>query len=192
MALVYDELTLVKVTNGRDGSDGTPGSAGADGRTYYVHTAYSTSADGTAGFSVDNAAGDATYWGTCTDYTQADPTDPSAYTWAKFVGPQGPAGADAIVLSITSVNGNMFKNTGISTILTATITIGGAVIDTSAKMQSVLGSSVYLEWSEKKVGELEFSTLARNDPRLTDGGFMLTVNVDDVTNKSTFKCDLCE
>lgn len=190
--LVQSELSLVKVKNGQDGGEGTPGSPGADGRTSYSHIAYATSADGTTGFSVDNADGVATYWGTCTDFNEADPTDPAVYTWAKFVGPQGPAGADAIVLSITSVNGNMFKNTGISTILTATITIGGAVIDTSAKMQSVLGSSVYLEWSEKKVGELEFSTLARNDPRLTDGGFMLTVNVDDVTNKSTFKCDLCE
>ncbi|WP_262315366.1 hypothetical protein [Lacticaseibacillus parakribbianus] len=190
--LVQSEISLVKVKNGQDGGEGTPGPPGADGRTSYTHTAYATSADGTTGFSVDNADGNATYWGTCTDFSEADPTDPSVYTWAKFVGPQGAQGADAIVLNITSVNGNMFKNTGISTILTATITISGAVIDTSAKMQSVLGSSAYLEWSEKKVGELEFSTLARDDPRLSDGGFMLTVNVDDVTNKSTFKCDLCE
>lgn len=177
---------LIVGANGKDGATGTAGTPGVDGRTPYSHIAYAQSADGKTGFSTTDTT-DATYLGTCSDYTEADPTDPGAYTWARFAGKDG---QDAIVLTISSVNGNMFKNTGISTILTAVITMGAQTIDTSAKMQAALGVDAYLEWSEKKAGELEFSTLARNDPRISDGGFMLTVNVNDVTNKSTFKCDL--
>lgn len=40
--------TLIK---GADGSQGTPGKAGADGKTPYLHTAYSWSADGTDRFT---------------------------------------------------------------------------------------------------------------------------------------------
>lgn len=80
--------TLVK---GADGSQGIPGPAGADGKTPYFHTAYSTAADGSTGFSTTDPNGK-TYFGQYTDYIAADSQDPADYTWAKFEGPQGQTG----------------------------------------------------------------------------------------------------
>lgn len=104
--------------------------------------------------------------------------------------PAGKDGADAVLLTVSSVNGNMFKNTGVSTILTAVITVGGTIIDTAAKMHDYFGADAYLQWQIKKIGELEFTDIPLDDSRLSDEGFMLTVNVDDVDQKATFKCDL--
>lgn len=79
--------TLVK---GSNGADGTPGKPGADGKTPYFHIAYANSADGKTGFSVDDSV-DKLYIGQYTDYTQADSTDPTKYSWTKIKGEQGTA-----------------------------------------------------------------------------------------------------
>lgn len=73
---------------GADGEDGLPGKNGTDGKTYYLHIAYATSADGTSGFSVSYGTGK-TYIGQCVDLNVKDPTDPSAYTWSKIKGETG-------------------------------------------------------------------------------------------------------
>ena len=76
---------------GADGAQGVPGTPGADGKTPYFHIAYANSADGKAGFSVDNSV-DKLYIGQYTDYTPADSTDPTKYSWTKIKGEQGNAG----------------------------------------------------------------------------------------------------
>ena len=76
---------------GEKGDQGIPGTNGADGKTYYLHIAYATSADGSQGFSTTDAAGK-TYIGTCTDTNAADPTDHTRYAWAKMKGDQGDKG----------------------------------------------------------------------------------------------------
>lgn len=68
---------------GADGSQGTPGAKGADGKTRYFHSAYSNSADGTVNFSTTPFDG-ATYYGTCSDLNEADPTTPSSYEWVDL------------------------------------------------------------------------------------------------------------
>ena len=183
-----DHWALIK---GEDGAAGTPGPAGADGRTPYEHIAWAQSVDGKTGFST-TSADRATYLGTCSDFTEADPTDPTAYTWAYFQGPQGKDGADAIVLNVSSVNGNMFKNTGISTNLVVSVTVGADVLTNAAQLHAKLGDAVYLQWSEKKAGELDFTPLALDDSRLQDEGFLFAVATTDVDYKSTFKCNLYE
>ncbi len=86
---------------GDPGSTGIPGQAGADGKTSYLHIAYATNSTGTAGFDVSNATGK-TYIGQYTDFTSADSTDPSKYTWSLIkgdkgdTGPQGPQGERGI------------------------------------------------------------------------------------------------
>ncbi|UPS10777.1 serine/threonine protein phosphatase [Lactococcus lactis] len=89
---------------GDPGSTGIPGQPGADGRTSYLHIAYATNSTGTAGFDVSNATGK-TYIGQYTDFTSADSTDPSKYTWSLIkgdkgdkgdTGPQGPQGERGI------------------------------------------------------------------------------------------------
>lgn len=73
---------------GEDGIEGTPGTQGADGRTPYFHIAYANSADGSTDFSKTYFSG-ALYIGTYTDYTQADSSSHSDYTWARIKGEDG-------------------------------------------------------------------------------------------------------
>lgn len=70
---------------GSDGRDGIPGKAGADGRTPYVHFAYSDSADGRTGFSLTQN-GNKRYLGVCTNFDRTDSTNPSDYTWNDMTG----------------------------------------------------------------------------------------------------------
>lgn len=127
---------------------------------------------------------------------EADISDPSVYTWSKVegeIGGQGPPGADgkdAIMLQIDSANGTQFKNTGIATTLTVTIRYGDKTITKASQMYEAFGSSAYLTWSEKKMGETEFTPLASGDSRIGDNGFYLTIGADDVNEKSVFECEL--
>ncbi|MED1940816.1 phage tail spike protein [Cytobacillus firmus] len=90
--------TLIK---GADGAQGLPGPKGADGKTPYFHTAWANNATGTSGFSTTDATG-RTYIGTYTDFTAADSSDPSKYTWQLVkgekgdTGPQGPQGIQGL------------------------------------------------------------------------------------------------
>ncbi|WP_218939750.1 phage tail protein [Streptococcus salivarius] len=70
---------------GSDGRDGIPGKAGADGRTPYVHFAYADSADGRDGFSLTQN-GSKRYLGVCTNFNQADSTNPADYSWNDMTG----------------------------------------------------------------------------------------------------------
>lgn len=64
---------------GRDGADGLPGKAGADGRTPYVHFAYSDSEDGSGLTMTDNGQ---RYFGHYSDYEKPDSSDKTKYKWA--------------------------------------------------------------------------------------------------------------
>ncbi|MCO4586688.1 hypothetical protein Si067_01063 [Streptococcus infantarius subsp. infantarius] len=70
---------------GSDGAQGIPGAPGADGRTPYVHFAYADSADGRTGFSLTQT-GSKRYLGVCTDFNQADSTNPADYKWNDTAG----------------------------------------------------------------------------------------------------------
>lgn len=84
------QWSLIK---GADGEDGVPGKNGSDGKTYYLHIAYATSADGRRGFSTTDGSGKK-YIGQCVDLTVKDPTDPAKYTWTLFKGADGANGVD--------------------------------------------------------------------------------------------------
>ena len=83
---------------GSDGRDGIPGKAGADGRTPYVHFAYADSADGRDGFSLTQN-GSKRYLGVCTNFNQADSTNPADYTWNDMTGSVSIGGENLIVNS---------------------------------------------------------------------------------------------
>ncbi|HEM5289132.1 TPA: hypothetical protein U1Y51_000019 [Streptococcus suis] len=86
---MYQDFNVTDSTNpssyrwspwkGKDGKDGVPGPKGADGRTPYIHWAYSDSADGTGLTTSDNGQ---RYIGHYSDYIQADSTDKTKYRWA--------------------------------------------------------------------------------------------------------------
>lgn len=83
---------------GSDGRDGIPGKAGADGRTPYVHFAYADSADGRDGFSLSQN-GSKRYWGICTNFNQADSTNPADYVWNDTTGSVSVGGENLITNS---------------------------------------------------------------------------------------------
>ena len=83
---------------GSDGRDGIPGKAGADGRTPYVHFAYADSADGRDGFSLTQN-GNKRYLGVCTNFNQADSTNPADYVWNDMVGSVSVGGENLITNS---------------------------------------------------------------------------------------------
>ena len=86
---VYQDFTETNSNNptkylwtewrGRDGADGLPGKAGADGRTPYVHFAYSENADGSGLTTTDNGQ---RYFGHYSDYEKPDSADKTKYKWA--------------------------------------------------------------------------------------------------------------
>ena len=74
----------------KDGTNGTPGTPGADGKTPYLHLKYSD--DGGTTFTADSGETPGAYIGTYTDFTEADSSSVSDYTWAKIKGEQGVQG----------------------------------------------------------------------------------------------------
>lgn len=75
----------------KDGANGTPGKDGTNGKTTYFHVKYSN--DNGKTFTANSGETVGSYIGTCTDYTEADPTTVGAYTWAKIKGETGNTGA---------------------------------------------------------------------------------------------------
>ncbi len=80
-----------KGDQGIQGPKGNTGATGASGKTTYFHVKYSNSADGS---NMNETGG--TYIGTYVDFTSADSTDKTKYTWVKVVGSQGATGAQGI------------------------------------------------------------------------------------------------
>lgn len=73
-----------------DGIDGTPGTPGVDGKTSYFHVKYSN--DGGKTFTGNSGETVGDWLGTYTDFTKADSTDVSTYTWSKIKGNTGATG----------------------------------------------------------------------------------------------------
>ena len=78
---------------GEDGVQGVPGARGSDGRTSYLHTAYSNSATGDRDFSTTNST-NKEYIGTYSDFEINDSSDYRRYKWVKIKGENGRDGAD--------------------------------------------------------------------------------------------------
>lgn len=149
---------------GADGADGTPGPKGVDGRTPYIHFAYANSSDGRTSFSVTDPTGRA-YVGTLTDYTVADSTDPTKYTWSLIKGADGTDGKNGInsysgwltnesitlqadsngnVPSFTSATGSFVVYNGLTQVTGLTITqanASGITVSLSGMNYSVTGMS---------------------------------------------------
>lgn len=73
---------------GEDGQQGVPGARGSDGRTSYLHTAYSNSSTGDREFSTTNST-NKEYIGTYTDFEINDSNDYRRYKWIKIKGENG-------------------------------------------------------------------------------------------------------
>lgn len=127
-----------------------------------------------------------TYGDGSTDYTP-----PVCVTGHKGdAGDDGTDGKDAITLHIDSVNGNIFKNSSVATILVVSVIAGVDWIQNSTELKVKFGNGSYIKWREKKLGQVEFIDIPRADSRISDDGFMLAITPADINTKSTFKCEL--
>ena len=94
---------------------GMKGEKGDDGKTTYVHIAYSNSSDGGVDFSTTDPTNRA-YTGYYTDFEMIDSTDPSKYEWQRTKGDSGKdgvAGKDGVGLQSTNIT--YAKHTNAST-----------------------------------------------------------------------------
>ncbi len=78
---------------------GIPGEPGPDGKTSYLHIKYSN--DGGLTFTGNGGEDGGDYIGQYVDFTEADSTKPSDYTWSLAKGPKGDKGDSAPMISLS-------------------------------------------------------------------------------------------
>lgn len=109
---------------------------------------------------------------------------------ACLTGAKGEAGEDAAVLRIDSSRGTVFKNSEVSTVLSAVVYKGPLRITDSSALKEAFGVTARLEWSWQRMDENAFGALVASDPRLSRDGFDLSLGPGDVDSKATFMCQL--
>lgn len=153
----------------KDGTNGTPGAAGKDGKTSYFHVKYSN--DGGKTFTGNSGEDTGIYMGSYTDYTEADSTDVSKYTWVKVKGDKGDTGQkgdNAKNLSITP-SSQYFKSTdGGKTFAPNTITI----------KPTIQGEINFGKWQYSIDGGVSFADIVSGQKGLTINNNVLTVSKD--------------
>lgn len=87
-------LQGIQGEKGEQGIQGEKGDAGIDGKTSYFHIKYSAVANPTSSSEISETP--LAYIGTYVDFTEADSTDPTKYTWSRFEGIQGEKGEQGI------------------------------------------------------------------------------------------------
>jgi hypothetical protein len=93
-------------------------------------------------------------------------------------------------LRIESSKGTVFKSDQVSTVLSAVIYRGSQRITDMQTLKSVMGDSVYLEWSWQRLNDEQFWVVSSDDQRIGNDGFTLTLSPNDVDTKVTFMCTL--
>lgn len=89
----YDELTIVKVSDGAQGATGAQGIQGIkgqDGQSTYFHVRYSANANGNPMTEAPTSTTE--YMGTATTTSSTAPTSYSSYKWSKIKGEDGERG----------------------------------------------------------------------------------------------------
>lgn len=109
---------------------------------------------------------------------------------ANITGADGQAGEDAVLMRISSSKGTAFKNNAIATVLTVTVFRGALQIVNLDGLWDSFGTSAYLEWHWRRIDEDVFGVISSADPRLSQGGFALTISPADVDVKTDFTCTL--
>lgn len=153
---------------GEDGAQGVPGAAGADGKTSYVHFAYSTTSDGKGSFSVTPFDG-ALYLGVVSDTAKDDPTDPSAYQWSLIKGAKGDAGTPGAA-GADGKDGQMLVATSTTAAATAakTATLASGTISLAA------GTTVSVVFAEGNTAASPTLSLSGTDGKSTDAKPIMT------------------
>ena len=124
---------------------------------------------------------------TVTTYASGNTRTSSPTCLSGAVGADGEA---AVLLRIDSSRGTVFKNTGVTTVLTVTIYYGSQRITTGQQLRAVFGNSARLEWEWLRMDEYRYGVISASDSRLSDGGFVFALSPEDVDVKVTFRCSM--
>ena len=186
--IAYTDSTSSTVYSvGMMGATGPTGATGGTGKgisstavTYQASSSGTTAPTGTWSATIPSV-GAAQYLWTRTVISYTDSTSSTSYavgmmgaTGAKGdTGARGAAGADALTLVVTSSNGLIFKNSAISTVLTAHVYEGG--VEVTGTALDALGT---IKWYK------DGSTTAAAT------GATLTIDAGDVTGKATYVAQL--
>lgn len=92
MAIVQDEISLVKVSNGKEGSPGVPGKDGENGKVTYTWIKYG---DDEKGSGITDYPANKKYIGFAYNKkTEKESDKPTDYTWSLIKGDDGKPGKD--------------------------------------------------------------------------------------------------
>ena len=90
----YDEVTLVKVSDGTNGTDGINGTNGKDGVSTYFYVRYSANANGSG--MTPTPTSSSLYMGVCSTTSPTAPTNASSYQWSLIKGADGQDGTPGV------------------------------------------------------------------------------------------------
>lgn len=94
------------------------------------------------------------------------------------------------LLYIASSQGNVFKNTNVSTVFSVTIFRGTQRITDSRTMKTEFGDGAYLQWKYQTKDSDEYLMVPPEDERILDDGFKFKVSPNDIDTKGIYTCDL--
>lgn len=157
--------------SGTNGSDGDSVSVESTAVTYQTSASGTSAPTGNWSATVPTVPAGQYLW-TRTVVTYSDGTSTTSYSVSRN-GTNGADGADAVTMTVTSSNGTIFKNSAISTVLTAHVYKAGVEVTGSAL--TALGT---IKWYK------DGSTTAMAT------GQTLTIDAGDVTNKATYVAQL--
>lgn len=132
--------------------------------------------------SEDYANAYPTYMGTCTDYTEADSTNPSAYTWSLIRGNDGKDGQDGDPGKIVSDTEPSTRFKGLTWKYSGTA-------DLTASDGTVILSGTEYYWSGTNwiLNEINAHNINGNNLTITDGEFVSTTTNGPVTTSTEIK-----
>ena len=168
-------------TNGTNGNDGTSVTVSSSSVTYAASSSGTTAPTSGWTSSVPSVNNGQFLWTkTVVDYSDGKSTTSYSVSYKGTNGTNGKdgaAGADAIVVTITSSNGIVFKNNNGSTVLTAHVFKGG--VEQSITDAGVCGSLGSIKWykagSSTAVATSKTYTLTAND---VDNSLAITCNLE--------------
>ena len=101
----------------------------------------------------------------------------------------GSPGEDAVVLTIQSSNGEIFRTNSDTSTLTVVIFKGSNEITTQSQLDSIYGQNqVSLQWSWKNMGDSNFTPVPT--ALLDDNGFTFNIDGSMISLNKIFQCEL--
>lgn len=91
-------------------------------------------------------------------------------------------GEDAVLARAHSSEGLILKNNSSPTTITVKVQKGALTIDNMDGLRRVFGNTAHIVWKVKQQLDADYTTVADDDPRLSQNGFAFTLTASDIVN----------